>query len=237
MDKANCIDNLGLPGTRQNDGSLDMGDSAAVYFNIAALSDISVNGAAYWHNEAKAPIRHPDASKWWGQPDRFSRDQMIPLLCYSALKGPQLITKLVFKSHLKRFLLLAWNTKANGAMHTPDKLPDITGPEIFGLWVRIFAAKAVMPIPFCVRPLLELCDLETLVNALLWRFYQPKTNRVTRNHMLIAITQREVMPTFVSRLADKINDYKDLIDRWEAHCIAVGEYPTADLFKQKLKVQ
>lgn len=226
------LDSFGLPGTRQNDGSLDMGDSAAIYFNILALDpkEDDTKATLYVKN---VPVRHPDDRYWWGQTDRFSRDQLIPMLCYgikrdlaSSFPGTVSISK-TFYAHEKKAFCLAWNTKGNGEISMPTKFPDITGPEIWGLWLRTYK-------PPGYKLLLPFCDLETLVNALLWRFYQPLTNQITRNHMLVCITQR-TDPSIVSKLADKINNYADLVARWEAHCIVTGEYPTQDLFKNALK--
>lgn len=224
MDAA-YLDSYGLPGDRQSDGTLDMGDSAAIYFNILALSQEPDDKANNYYSVV--PLRHPDKSKWWGQPDRCSRDQLIPMLCYAIKRDIKTkFIKEVFVSHLKRLLLLAWNIRGDGAMVMPLKFPDITGPEIFGLWLRVFK-------PFGYRIMLPFCDIETLVNALLWKYYQPITNQITRNHMLVCITQRKY-PSITSRLADKINDYNDLVTRWQIHCAVTGEYPTADLFKAEV---
>lgn len=221
------LDSFGLPGTRQSDGTLDMGDSAAIYFNIIALSDENADKSSSYFS--RHPLRHPDYTKWWGQPDRCSRDQMIPMLCHAIIKDHKdFFINDLWLAHAKKAFSLAWNTKANGEMNAKIKFPDFTGPEIWGLWLRIYK-------PFGYSLLLPFCDSETLINALLWKFYQPSSNRVTRNHMLIAIAQRQ-RPSFLSKLADKINNYSDLVSRWEAHCQAVGEYPTADLFKTVLKV-
>jgi hypothetical protein len=221
------VDSLGLPGTRQYDGSLDMGDSAAVYFNVEALAPntIGVNENFYFN---EAPVRHPDTSKWWGQPDRYSRDQLIPMLCWAALqnKKDSSLIKKVFWSHLKRGLLLAWNTRKNGAMEAPKKTPDFTLFEIWGLWLRVHKV-------YWAKPILWILDLETLFGAIHWKYF--RKDRVTRNHMLVSITQNKVMPTFISKLTYKLNNWDDLISRWDAHCKAVGEYPTAHLFEKEVK--
>ena len=224
---SDCIDNLGLPGTRQEDGSLDMGDSAAIFFNLAALGSEEIYKIPYYFDDSNnIPIRHPDKSKWWGQSDRFSRDQLIPILCWAALKGrgQTPFLRKVFKAHLKHLLLWAWNSKGNGAMDMPKKTPDITFLEIIGLWLRIFK-------PFGYQSVLWLCDIETLIGSISWKF---RTDRVTRNHMLVHIAQREVCPTWVSKISYRINDWKDLVGRWKAHTEAVGEYPTAELFERHL---
>jgi hypothetical protein len=112
-------------------------------------------------------------------------------------------------------------------MDAPDKTPDFTLFEIWGLWLRVYR-------PFWARSILWLLDIETLIGSLHWRFL--RKDRVTRNHMLVVITQNEIMPTWTSWLSHKITNFNDLVSRWEDHCVAVGEYPTADLFRKKLNI-
>jgi len=213
------LDSFGLPVTLQGDA----GDSCADYFTILALSNESDDKAHLYFSTA--PLRHPDTSKWYGQPDRESRDQLIPILCYAAIRGLKTdFIKNIFKSHLKRGLCLAWNTKGNGQMDMPTKFPDITGPEVLGLWLRVFK-------PFGYQLLLPICDMETLINALLWRYVHPSTNRITRNHMLVSITQRKVSPSIISYIANKLNDYNELNARWATNCLLTYEYPTNLLFE------
>jgi hypothetical protein len=219
------VDNFGLPGTFNSEGWLDMGDSAAIYFNVEALapSTFKVNENFYFNVN---PVRHPDYSKWWGQPDRCSRDQMIPMLCWAALqkkKHSEFINKL-FLAHKKHKFLYAWNTKKNGEMDVPDKKPDLTTFEVWGLWLRIYQPK-------WAKWVLWICDLETLLGSISWKF---RKDRVTRNHMLVSLTQNKVMPTFISKISYKLNNFQELNNRWNAHCKAVGEYPTAPLFEREL---
>jgi hypothetical protein len=224
---AQYLDSYGLPGAGQ---PLDMGDAAADYFTIIALTQETPDKLnLFWNSTCNCPIRHPDASKWWGQPDRFSRDQLIPLLVLGCLKGNNTLIHSTFVAHLWRGLLFAWNTRQDGAMAEPWKMPDITGPEVLGLWLRVFK-------PLGYKLLLPICDIETLVNSLLWRFYQPSTNRVTRNVLLVAIAQRQ-SSTIISWLADKINNYQDLLARWEANTETCGEYPTGPLLRIALGVK
>ena len=219
------LDSSNLPGTRQSDGSLDMGDSAAIYFNAKALSDPNLGNQWNLYFD-QVPLRHPDKTKWWGQPDRFSRDQLTPLLCWAALqdKGNDPLVIATFRAHLKHTLLFAWNTKGNGAIDMPNKTPDITFLEIWGLWLRVFK-------PFGYKLLLPICDLESLVNSIIWKF---RTDQICRNQMLVAITQRDVSPSITSRVSYWINNWSDLVQRWKDHCAATGEYPTGDLFAKEL---
>lgn len=223
------LDENGYPGTKQSDGSYDGGDTAAILGTLWFFGQFlktylpMVNGK---------PVRHPDQSKWYGQTDRFSRDQLVAVLCghlgSSKLQMPLGPIYDLYKAHKARFFLTAWNTKKNGAMDVPNKAPDLTGPEVWSLWLRIYKpswAKLVLPI----------LDVELLVGAIHWRFF--RKDRVTRNHLLSSLASRKNNPTLVSKLADKINNYPDLVQRWEDHCAAVGEYQTANLFKDELNIK
>lgn len=227
----NYLDNNGYPGTIQSDGSYDGGDTAAIIGTVKALAPMlaAVTMPKTPLSENGIPLRHPDITKWYGQPDRFSRDQLIATLC--GILGDGVLTipnYAIYWQHRKKWFLTAWNTKRNGEMEVPDKFPDICGPEVWALWIRILH-------PWWAALVLNILDLQTLVGAIQWRWFTSKTNRVTRNHMLVCIMSRQILPSLVMKLAYWINDWDDLVSRWENHCEAVGEYPTADLFKRKLK--
>lgn len=228
------VDERGFPGTNQSDGSFDGGDTAAIIGNIMALGGkdpgpTSLKLMRSMLIRTDGLVRHPDKSKWYGQPDRFSRDQLIPILCSFAGQTPTAEVRLILHHHRKNNFLWAWNKKKNGVMDTPDKMPDITGPEIWALWCRVLGG------PWWLKLLLPLLDLETLLGSITWRWFQPDTNRVCRNHMLICITGMKTYPTLTMRLAYWLNDWKDLITKHRAHCAAVGEYQTADLFEHTIK--
>lgn len=221
----NYCDENGYPGTIQADGSYDGGDTAAIIGTIRALSDNFYPKMLPMLN-LYYPLRHPDSTKWYGQKNRFSRDQLISTLC-GDLNQHDFNTPFLYYSHKHKYFLTSWNTKGNGQMDMPDKFPDICGPEVWALWIRILK-------PWWGRLLLPLLDVQTLIGAIQWRWFTPATNRVTRNHMLVCLATRSNSPTATSRLACWINNWQDLVNRWEAHCEAVGEYPTAELFKKKL---
>lgn len=229
MDYSKWLDDKGYPGTRQSDGSYDGGDTAAVIGTIMALSQplteqlLSSRVVIPFDVIAGAPLRHPDKTKWYGQPDRFSRDQLIAVLC-GLMYNRQANPGAIYASHRQRRFLTAWNTKKNGAMAVPDKTPDFTGPEVWGLWLRIYK-------PWWARAVLWFCDLESLGGTIHWRFF--RRDRVCRNHMLVCLASQDHLPTWVSKLSYKINKWDDLIARWTAHCEAVGEFPTGDLFRHR----
>lgn len=222
------IDSYGMPCTKQYDGSLDGGDTAAILGTLIALGKDEYNGLSLILSKWKNPVRHPDISKWYGQPDRFSRDQLIPLICSAIRFGHSVYFQWLFGQHRNKLFLFAWNTRGNGAMEKPWKLPDLCGPSVWALWIRYYK-------PWWAHLALCTLDLELLVGACLWKWFQPKTNRVTRNFMLMSISCRRTMPTLVSRLVFWMNDWRDLISRWDAHCQTVGEYQTADLFRKAIE--
>lgn len=224
------IDQDGFPGTRGEDGQFDGGDTAAIVGNCIALRDSHLDWPKLLYSrelliKPDAPVRHPDYSRWWGRPDRFSRDQLIPILCSYVENYSHGSARLLFRLHRKRLFLTAWNTRKNGAIDVPEKSPDFTGPEIWALWIRIFQ-------PWWGIIILPILDIETLIGSITWKF---RKSRVTRNHMLVCLTGRRRFFNLTMRLAFWLNDWDTLIERWRAHCQAVGEYQTAVLFKNKLE--
>lgn len=230
------VDERGFPGTQDNmTGQFDGGDTAAIVGNLIALGfndallRMKLRLMRSMLIRTDGLVRHPDQSKWYGQPDRFSRDQLIPIMCSFVGEPVERDCREVYRRHRAHYFLYAWNTKKNGAMDVPDKMPDITGPETWALWARIHGG------PWWLKLLLPILDLETLVGSMLWRWFQPDTNRVCRNHMLVCITGMKKFPSITMRLAYWLNDWKDLIAKHRAHCDAVGEYQTADLFERAIK--
>ncbi len=218
-------DDQGFPGTAS---PFDGGDTAADLGTILALDSTELLSLGKMRElfdiSEYAPRRHPDKSKWYGQPDRFSRDQLIPMLCTFVRYPGTESQRLFYGSHKKRSFLFSWNTRGNGQMDMPWKIPDITGPLVWALWIRSSQSSFA-------KLFLPLLDLELLIGAIQWRF-TPKSNQITRNHMLSAITCKKYSPTWTSRLAYWITDFDDLIERWRLSNIATNEYPTADLFQK-----
>lgn len=212
------------PGTKEWDG----GDTAAILGTFLALQKTTElpSGLLFALADADGrPRRHPNTMEWYGQSDRFSRDQLIPIICAGIRLKQHVTVDVIADNHKQKWYLTAWNTKKNGVMVTPDKFPDITGPEIWALWLRYFQ-------PSWAWVFVWLLDIETLVGSILWRLRGPK-NRVTRNHMLVCKMGMKVYPTVTMRLANWINDWPELMVRWRAHCMAVGECPSADLFVER----
>lgn len=224
MDLTKYLDPKGFPGTRDYTGMWDGGDTAAILGNVIALQSNPVFAPQmlnYLVTIHKEPRRHWNVEKWYGQPDRFSRDQLIPMICAGIRLAKHPAIDDIYLSHKFKLFLTAWNTKKNGSMNVPDKFPDICGPEIWALWLRYKQPKWAGLVLWAL-------DIETLVGSLSWKWI--RRDRVCRNHMLVCKIGIKHKPTWVMRLAHRLINWNDLIQRWHDHCADVGEYPTAELF-------
>lgn len=235
MDYSPWVDEKGYPGCRQADGSFDGGDTAAILGTIMTLSpDLTelivkpLPSACPYQMVYQQPLRHPDGSKWYGQPWRFSRDQLLAMLCGAIMVN--LPIDLTYRAHKKRWFLTAWNTLQNDgtAKSWPASLGDICGPEVWALWIRYFA-------PWWGRLALSVLDVQTLIGAVQWRWFTAETNQICRNHMLVSLVMTERQPSLLTPLIIRINNWPDLIARWRASNAATGEFPTADLFSDRVK--
>lgn len=219
------IDENGYPGCRMEDGSFDGGDTASILGTLWFFGEF-MDVELPWHAQAQVPIRHPDSTKWYSQPDRFSRDQLKAVLAGMLPHGRAPWQKALCDAHKKRHFLTAWNTKKNGAMDVPEKRPDFTGPTIWALWIRLLK-------PWWGRAVLPLLDLELLFSAIHWRLF--RKDRVTRMHLLTSLAAYKYSPTWISRLVARINNWEDLAQRWVNHCNATGEYQTGHLFQEEIR--
>lgn len=224
LDRSFC-DEDGLPGTCESTGNWDGGDTWAIVGTLlvcCAWYCPSRLDQKFIDPLTDTPRRHPNFNKWYGKGWRFSRDQLIPLICAGIVCGESYspLFKKVFEMHRKRWFLTAWNKWKNGANGARKKWYEIdfTGPEIWALWIR-------MKKPWWRRVILWALDIETLIGGIVWRCGW-RTSRVTRNHLLVTIVTRQHSPTLISRLSAWITPFDALVDRWRAHCEAVGEYPT-----------
>ncbi len=220
------LDPQGFPGCVDPHGFWDGGDTAAILGTLAALTPNEEDARQWAHKITSlipegVPLRHPDSSQWYGQSDRFSRDQLIPIIC-TCIRFPDIPElKKFYQAHSQKLFMLAWNKRKNGAMEAPSKPLDFTGPEIWALWLRYKK-------PWWAQLILWFLDIETLLGTVHWRYF--RKDRVTRNHMLITLYSKKYSPTFVSKISYRLLNWADLIRRWSDHCEAVGEYPTANLF-------
>ena len=186
-------------------------------------------------------IRHPDPDKWYSNPKTFSRDQFTPRVIVAALTaqfGDTTILKSYFQSHLRRLLLVAWNTQGSWNEKATFKLfgftiwedfkcPDFTGPENWGFYIRGFRI-------WWLYPLLFIFDLETLVNAVIKRF---DSDFDINNGLAAQLLAMEVMPTGIGRLSYTIMKpvvEKKLLQYWDKDRY---EPPIGELYIEALKAR
>lgn len=148
--------------------------------------------------------------KWYAEYDRMSRDQFIPLLMWYGIAAPKVLWW-IFLDHLKRGLLFTYNTRRNYvyalaeehyAKSPPDvkwryewKCPDLTGPEVWGLYIRGFWN-------YWLYPLLWIFDIETVLSSIVIRLRPKKDDCI--NHAVILEYQKYRMPTLLTYLANLI---------------------------------
>lgn len=246
-----------MPVTKEMDG----GDSAAIVGSLLALdpkAEWSRLVPKLFPQDLSTPVRHPNRSKWYGMPNRFTRDQMIPLLCafiqcrhksHGLWIDCHQEAVTLFKMHKAKWFLRAWNLYVNARYDTkeeqqikdpgtiwvePHNRPDVTGPEIWSLWIRLWRHDMPWHRRWIAWIILNILDLETLGGSIVWMF-KSKSNRVTRNHMLVTITSRKFWPTITSRINWELADFAEWLKRWSDHCEAVGESNTAPYFDKVLK--
>lgn len=174
--------------------------------------------------------RHPEVTKFGiayycnGTYDGvMSRDQSIPLVISLAFMGMYKRLGMYFLRHLMRGLLFTTNTRQNALSLKTKKLPDFTGPEFWALYIRSNPITAIL-----LYPLLCLFDIETLIGAIVRRL-QPlksksgKINDDVINHLTVSIYGAMRFPTPIMWLANKINNYDDLLEKLKYYC---GDHPT-----------
>ena len=159
-------------------------------------------------------VRHSnpdyDASDW----DRMSRDQFQPMIIAAGYYDRSELKK-IFRGHLKRGLLFTNNVRRNGATKTNHgkfvsgeirnynwKIPDPTGPEIWGNFIRSYKA-------WWFYPLLVMFDLELFAGAIKWRFF--RKHNIALNHTLSLLQSIDRMPTPLSWLSAKVMTPEKLI--------------------------
>jgi hypothetical protein len=210
----NYLDQYEMITTIEKDG----GDSAfheGHYYSMleltgnlgySALVDYSITATQLQNDEGNIR-RHPDESKWYGDWDRGSRDQSIPLLISFFLTGSMRAARNFFKAHLKRALLFATNNRRNGSTaenHGKEYYPgrfrdyswkpaDITGPVFWSIYIRGFRNKLLYP-------LLLIFDLFLLVNTITFNISPREPNQ----HLLLLFFSKRSFPTPFSYIAYKL---------------------------------
>ncbi len=216
------LDSNGLVCFLGSDGvTKDGGDTHANEFTLLYCQNVTVDNYFLYKvmcGPDGVPRRHPDTTKWYGRPNRQSRDQLIPRICWAAKWHKQ---DYFFLCGLlaPRLFLFAFNTKRNFVYDSPDehtrlstpdvpynpawKLPDLIGPNVHAVLLRgcinHTSNSAKWPLLALIYPLLHLLDLYNLVAVLMLLFGFDKSND-QRNLALPVHCSSTVYPTPISYL-------------------------------------
>lgn len=142
--------------------------------------------------------RHVDESKWYGDWERGSRDQYYALIGIGLFSPTRL--RLIFRGHLERCLLFTTNFLPNTSSSSARrKIPDLTGPGFWALYIRLFKAKRLYW-------LLHAFDLSLVAQALIWCFWRGKdvNDSDVWNTMQAILLAETRMPTYFSGLARRV---------------------------------
>jgi hypothetical protein len=167
--------------------------------------------------------RHPDPSKWYHDPNRMSRDQLVPNIVCIGAHNRSLLVKMILKNYL-RLGLFSTNTRENGSYKTDNppmglwqkiqyavglynpgipsyawKLPDIMDPSIWGAYIRGLNWKVLWPV-------LLVTDLMLLGGALL-TYYKTKKGTASNDQntqQMLLLQSHFIMTTPASWLAMRI---------------------------------
>lgn len=155
--------------------------------------------------------RHPDTTKWYGDVDRMSRDQLTSNIVALGFANKVFLRQMLVQ-HIKRALLFTTNTRKNFqyktleehlAKSTPDvkwdykwKLPDITFSSIWAAYIRGLDMNLL-------SFLLPLLDLELLIGSLITLYKTKKDPQFCDHlsHQMLILQAHHKMPSFVSKLA------------------------------------
>lgn len=244
---ADYIDQFGLVTQKQSLGG-DGGDSLNRTCATEILCHLSgVNQPKLAQpflladNRLRRYRRSLHASKWYADFDRTSRDQLIPLVIWLGLFKKKRALRAVFFDHLRRGLLFAYNTRRNFQYATPEetaaknppgggvvwnygwKIPDLTGPEFWALYIRGFAS-------YWLFPLLYLFDIFPMLGAIVIRFKTREDDVI--NHALTLEYARVRQDTFWMKLARVITPRVLLQQRLDQFFGKEIEPPINDLYRQ-----
>lgn len=232
IDKWNMIDKTYLA---------DGGDSAAktgAYFSLMGM--LSPSQKKKWEEKSQrdtkewfdaiVPKYHPTPgvilrhinTEWDSSDfDRHSRDQIQPNIIAFGYWSERELRRMAW-GHLKRGFIFTGNVRQNGATkrnHGKNgysyawRFPDITGPEVWGNFIRSYRA-------WLLWPALLLFDLELLGSAINWRFF--KKNNIAINHTLSQLQALDRLPTPWAWLASKIMPVPRLIELCRGHWTDFG---------------
>lgn len=159
--------------------------------------------------------RHCDTTRWYGDWNRFSRDQGHFILGLALSNNVKALDAFM-KSWRRRLYLWTTNTLGNSDTTTARKLPDGTGPGFWAYAIRCkllsgtFSQRMVVGPYKIIIPLLTALDLSLVIDSLVRVYWHGKDKNETdsRNHLKALGLSKLVGDTFLAKLARKL--YKNM---------------------------
>jgi len=235
------VDEWGLLDKKSGADGGDSCQREGMYFSLLKMIDTPYSASIYRRSDALKPdliykevmekihvapgvfVRHSnkkwDASDW----DRMSRDQLQPQIIAAGYWSKRELKKIAL-GHLKRGFLFTNNVRQNGATKFNSgtkgydygwKFPGITGPEIWGNFIR--AANL-----WYLWPLLLVFDfIELFWGQVKWRYWPQ--NNIAMNQTLSMLQAMDRLPTPFSWLATRIMPMERMINYIEDHFNDFGD--------------
>jgi hypothetical protein len=191
----NYRDKFGLLVKKDGDGG-DTAHTTGVYYSILAFigqpesAKFAVDAADLRFHLGRF-MRHPDPSKWYSNPNNFTRDQNNPLICAAVLNNNLMLIFEILRERSRRFYF-HFNDESGdqftGTIKNP--MPDAPAPVEFGL----YASVGWFSIPWH-----WITDIQLILDATIGR----KINGWDADAGLcpLLLARRRVRPTLWSRLA------------------------------------
>jgi len=112
-----------------------------------------------------------------------------------------------------RLLLFTTNTRANGvgASVSKKKMPDITGPTFWALYLRGFKLGKYL------FPLLFVLDLFLIIDVLVWDKKDTEKDDDIINHTSMLLYSQLQLPTPASKLAARLSNRNNMMEKLKSY--------------------
>lgn len=225
------FDDRGILGQHEGNGVYGGGDALNFTGMLVLVGGSSIKIYNTFRKGFGALSRHPTEgySSYYKHPwdGRISRDQLTGALAGMIAQRDRVGVLKVFIHHAAWLWLFAYNTRKNGDL-SKWKWPDITGPDIWAMYIRGLLGKAA----YLLFPILCAFDLMLIANA--YTVLKNNDGHVT-SHLAKLITALETAPTPIARLAFKMTSKDWLLASLTTYwCGFRDKCFMVELYKRKL---
>lgn len=214
------VDQYGVMGQLQDDGSVEGGDAVNWTGHLIYFSDVQptwnrdYDQLRFFNCSFGAFVRHPDAANTYNGFGAYyrnpwdgviSRDQLTGIIGgVIRSKDAGLLLKMILH-HMCWLMLFAYNTRING--QNPEKSrwkwPDLTLFDIWSMYLRGFGVISLL-----FYPILMILDLHLLINTILVNKSEEDDKISYAMKLCVSV---EFTPTIVSLIAREIVDGDKLL--------------------------